>query len=137
MIKITEEQFSILLKEKFPKFSPHWEAHIAYWADDAEKMIPMWYPFSDYAIEVIKANDANEIKNILDFAELMLCEGNQSVQDGIATVFLEHLLAKDSDEIKFSTICKYLGKNSIEYCKAWDNFCGVRTEGLWDDEKID
>lgn len=26
---------------------------------------------------------------------------------------------------------------SSEYCRVWDKFCGVKGEGLWDDEKSD
>ncbi len=135
MKKISLEECTKLLKEKFPKFIPYWEAEVSLYGD--EGIIVLFGPFSRYAIETIKANNAVEIKNIFDLVELLLCIGDESVQNGAATVFLEYIMSKDPDEIKFKTICQYLGKESIAYCKAWDKFCGMRTEGLWDDEKSD
>ena len=38
--------------------------------------------------------------------------------------------------IRFKTICPYLRENeSLSYCRAWDEFCGVRTDGLWTEEE--
>lgn len=134
MKKITEEQCLDLLKEKFPKFIPYRDAYVTCW-ETTHGVLALMGPFSEYAIGVIKANNTAEIENILDCAEFLLCNGDQLVQNAVATVFLEDLMNKDPDEIKFGSICKYLGKNSIDYCRAWDEFCGMRTEGLWDDEK--
>lgn len=61
--------------------------------------------------------------------------GMNQFKNGIATVFFEYLMAKDPTEIKFKTFSQYLGKESLDYCRAWDKFTGVRTEGLWDDEQ--
>ena len=41
--------------------------------------------------------------------------------------------AADQEEIQFSSFIQYLGEESIGYCKAWDEFCGVKTKGLWDE----
>src|SRR5690348_1412938 len=131
MEKITEEKCINLLKEKFPKFIPYWEAEIALWGDRG--MMAQMLPFSKYAIDVIKSNNTIEIKNIFDLVEFLLCNANQSVQNGVATVFLEYLLAKDPDEIKFRNFHQYLGIKSIDYCRVWDKFTGVKTDGLWDD----
>jgi hypothetical protein len=134
MTKITEEQCLSLLKEKFPNFIPYLEADIAYWGIE-EGMTAQMMPFIQYAVDVIKSNNDIEIKKILDFAEFLLCNGDDTVQNGIATSFLEGLLNRDPEEIRFRNFCQYLGENSIDYCRAWDKFCGVRTEGLWDEEK--
>lgn len=75
------------------------------------------------------------IKKIFDFVEFLLCNGDESVQNGAATCFLEHLFNIDEAGIKFKTFYPYLGKNSVDYCRGWDEFCGMRTEGLWDDNK--
>ncbi len=88
-------------------------------------------PFGEYAIDVIKSNDEIEVKRIFDFVEFLLHAGDESVQTAMTTGFLEYLMNNDPDEIKFSKFAKYLGENAIGYCKAWDEFTGVRTEGLW------
>jgi len=133
MQTITLAECNKLLKEKFPNFIPYWEAEISLWGD--EGILALFGPFADYAIDVIKTNNPSQLKIILDYVEFLLCEGDQSVQNGVATVFLEDLMNKDPAEFKFKTICQYLGKNSLDYCRAWDKFCGIRTEGLWEDEK--
>jgi hypothetical protein len=130
MEKITLEQCLILLKERFPGFIPHWEAESALYGDQG--ILVLFGPFARYTVEVVKTSTTSEIKNIFDLVEFLLNNGDQSVQNGAATVFLEHLMNQDPDEFKFSSICKYLGAHSIDYCRAWDKFCGVKTEGLWE-----
>lgn len=132
MEKITGENCIELIKEKFPKFLPYWESYIKDFGSDNGLNIQM-IPFEEYAIDTIKSNDELEIKRFFDFVEFLLCNGDESVQNAIATSFLEYLLSKDPDEIQFPTFAKYLGKNSIEYCRAWDEFTGIKTKGLWED----
>jgi hypothetical protein len=50
----------------------------------------------------------------------------------MATSFLEHLLSQSPDEINFRNVVQYWGAHTIGYCKAWDEFTGVKTKGLWD-----
>ena len=100
------------MKEKFPKFLAYWETYIRDFGSDQGLNIQMM-PFEEYAIDAIKSNDEVEIKKVFDFVESLLCNGDASVQDAIATSFLEYLMSKDPDEIKFSTFVKFLGKNVV------------------------
>lgn len=131
MEKITLEESLIFLKEKFPGFIPYWETESINW--DEQGIISQMEPFARYTIDIIKTNNLTEIKKIFTAVEFLICNGTQTVQDGMATVYLEYLMSKDSDEIQFTTFAKYLGENSIGYCRAWDKFCGVKTKGLYDD----
>jgi len=133
MKKITLNECNNLLKEKFPKFIPYWEAETDLFGD--EGIMVLFGSFAKYAMEVIKANNIAEIKNIFDVIEFLFCNGDESVGNGVATVFLEYLMNMDPIEIKFSNFVQYMGKEAIEYCRAWDKFCGTRTEGLWENEK--
>ncbi len=133
MKTITLEECKKLLKEKFPEFIPYWEAEISLWGE--EGILALFSPFSSYTIEVIKANNPSQLKKIFDSVEFLISEGDESVKNGVATVFLEDLMKQDPAEFEFKTICPYLGKNSIGYCRDWDEFCGVRTDGLWTDEE--
>src|SRR6185369_9711627 len=108
MEKIIAKNCINLLKKRFPKFLPYWESYINYWGEDQGITIQM-IPFSEYAVDTIKANNDIEIKEIFDFVEFLLYNGDDSVQNAIATSFLEYLLSKDPNEIKFSTFSKYLG----------------------------
>lgn len=131
MEKVTAENFINLLKEKFPKFIPYWDSYVNYWGMNQGITIQM-IPFSEYVVDVIKTNNIIEIKNIFDFVEFLLCNGDESIQNAVATSFLEYLLNKAPDEIKFNVFAKYLGENTIKYCKAWDEFTGIKTKGLWE-----
>ncbi len=90
-------------------------------------------PFSDYVIDVIKANKLSELKEIFDFVEFLLRNGDDTVQAAITTGFLEDLIDKDPKEIQFKYFCHLLGKNTLNYCRAWNEFNNFKTEGLWED----
>ncbi len=122
-----------LMKEKFPKFLSYWKEYIRSFGSDSGIHIQM-IPFIDYALDAIRSNDEAEMKKIFDFVEFLICKGDESVQSAMTTSFLEGLMAQDPKEIKFTTFVKYMGENSIAYCRAWDKFTGIRTEGLWEDE---
>jgi hypothetical protein len=132
MKQITGEKCIELMKEKFPRFLSYWKDYIKDHGTDNGLHIEM-IPFEEYTIDIIKSCNELEIKKIFDFVEFLLCNGDESVQNAIATSYLEYLMSKDPDEIQFASFVKYLGKNSKEYCRAWDKFTGVKTKGLWED----
>ncbi len=132
MKQITGERCIELMKEKFPGFLSYWEAYIRDFGSDNGLHIQM-LPFDEYTIDTIKSNDKDEMEKIFNFVEFLLCNGDDYVQTAITTSYLEYLMSKDPDEIQFASFVKYLGKNSKEYCRAWDKFTGVKTKGLWED----
>lgn len=133
MIKITGDKCILLMKNNFEKFSKYWDAYILEFGSDQGLSIQM-LPFCEFAIDVIKSHNEIEIEKIFNFIEFLLCNGDESVQNAIATSFLEYLMSKDPDEIKFNKFAKYLKKHTIDYCRAWDKFTGIKTEGLWETE---
>lgn len=55
--------------------------------------------------------------------------------NAVCVCFLENLLNRASAKtIEYDRFIPFLGKKSKEYCKAWDKFTGVKTEGLWDNK---
>jgi hypothetical protein len=134
MKNISGEQCIELMKETFPHFLHYWDKFIQDFGADEGLSIQM-IPFGDYAIDMIKSNNVSQIIRIFDFVEYMLIDGDEPVQNAIATSFLEYLQNQDPDEIQFSKFSKYMGKEAIAYCKAWDEFTGCRTEGLWDNDQ--
>jgi hypothetical protein len=134
MEKISGEKCIALMKENFQKFPVYWDDYIRVFGSD-EGLTMQTLPFCEYVIDMIKANEEREIKKIFDFVEYLLLEGDDDVQTAMTTAFLEYLVSKDPDEIQFSKFAKYLGENSIGYCRAWDKFTGVKTKGLWEHEK--
>lgn len=132
MEEITENKCIELIKKKFPKFLPYWESYVRENGLDDGITIQMM-PFEEYTMDAIKSNNKVEIRRIFELVEFLICNGNESVQNAMTTAFLEYLMSNDPDEIQFASFVKYLGKNSIEYCRAWDEFTGVKTKGLWED----
>ncbi len=133
MKKITGKNCIKLIKDNFPNFISYWNIYINDFGSDNGLTVQM-IPFCDYTIDIIKSKNEKEIKKIFEFVEFLLCNGNESVQSAITTSFLEYLMSKDPDEIQFASFAKYLGKNSIRYCRAWDEFTGVKTKGIWEDQ---
>jgi hypothetical protein len=79
----------------------------------------------------IKRISADEMRLIFNLAETFMIEGDERLQTAIATGFLEALLAESSaGRLDFRRIAPFLGKKSREYARAWDQFCGVETDGL-------
>ena len=76
--------------------------------------------------------DNNKLELIFQLVESVLSTGDKPLQDAVATSFLENLQNYSSaGEFKFSLINKYLGEQSRSYCLSWDEFTGVKTEGLY------
>lgn len=134
MGQISGEMCIELIKQKFPKFSSYWDPFINDFGSDTGLHIQM-YPFEEFTIDTIKSNNEKEIEKIFCLVEYLITSGDDDVQTALTTSFLEYLMSKDPDEIQFKTFAKYLGENSISYCRAWDKFTGVRTEGIWDNTK--
>ncbi len=130
MEKITGERCIELMKEIFPNFSSYWDSYIEDYGTGLGLTTQMT-PFGKYAEDAIKEKDETKIKKIFDFVEFIFLNGDQSVRNAIATGFLEHLMHKDPEQIKFRTIVQYLGTNAIQFCRAYDKITGVKTEGLW------
>lgn len=74
-----------------------------------------------------------DIERVCDVVEHAMTEGMQEAADEVATGFLEGMLHSQVSYPHFRRIASRLGPKSIEYCRAWDRFTGVRTPGLWDD----
>lgn len=72
-----------------------------------------------------------EVEKIFLLIEFFLNEGDQHVQNALATCFLENLINDaSSGRIKPESFISLLGEQSKLYCKAWDGFTGVKTKGL-------
>ena len=73
-----------------------------------------------------------KIQAVVDMAEALLKDGDERTQTAIATGFFEALMAQASaGTLDFRKIAWALGDESRKYCRAWDTFTGVKTDGLW------
>lgn len=73
----------------------------------------------------------DEIQAVFDAAESLLLESDEETKNAVTTGFLESLLAQASaGRLDFRRIGPMLGNESRKYCREWDRFTGVVTEGL-------
>jgi hypothetical protein len=127
MISRTECMPEIL--ESFPGFQSQWQKHLEYWGDEEPGLCNDLSEFSDYVSDLIVSEDDKKLNDIFRLIEKFMIEGEHSVKEAVATCFLENLvnaLPSNSTE----SFVKFLGSESRAYCVAWDEFTGVKTEGL-------
>ena len=128
--------------DKFPdlKKSRHWKEWYLYIGYDDQKnlgccaiMTTLGRYVEDILNSLLSIEKQEEIKEIFLLIEFFMTEGDQDVQGAVATCFLENLINYTSaGTLAPEKLIPYLvGKKSIEYCKAWDEFTGVKTPGLW------
>ena len=75
-------------------------------------------------VEEIRENYSNYLENTEEF----------DYDNAACVCFLENLQNRASaGRIEYSRFIPYLGEKSKEFCRTWDEFTGVKSEGLWDD----
>jgi hypothetical protein len=128
---ISKAQCMDLIVSGVPEFGQAWEDHKNYWEGEEAGLCNDISAFSDYVGEQINQGKRDNLKTIFDLIEELLTDGDQDVKDAVATCFLENLVNLASANKLFSPdFVPFLGPNSRAYCKAWDAFTGVKTEGL-------
>lgn len=124
-----------MILEKFPEFkeSLEWKEHLEFWDNEEAGSCNEMSVFSHYINRRLNENASEEeIKLVFDFIEFLMKEGDQATRDVAATCFLENLLNYDSaGRLKAKIFIPFLGEESRGYCIAWDEFTGVKTDGLW------
>lgn len=133
MVSETEALKSILTK--FPDFESYWKKESQdLWGEDNQNITSAISSFSHYIRDMLIQNDeANEylIARSFQMAEWLMNEGTKEVKDAVATCFLENLInAVGWGKFPASRFVHLLGKESKKYCRAWDEFTGVKTKGL-------
>jgi len=132
---VSEIEVINIILDKFPDFEEYWKQEVEeLWGEDNPGVSADMVVFSHYIKDlIIKNNKADEdvIEQSFILAEYLMKEGTVKVKDAVATCFLENLInAVAWERIPASSFIHLLGKESKKYCKAWDEFTGVKTEGL-------
>lgn len=135
---INHQQSIEMIRKMFPSFftSKVWEQHLEFWADENPGFGNIISTFSDYCIELFLSKREDELKSVFLFVEEMLKNGDVSVRDAFATCFLENILNLVPSKISPIDFIPLLGPSSIDYCRAWDEFTGVKTPGLTHEDFI-
>jgi hypothetical protein len=128
---IRREECMPLILEHVPDFSDRWQAHLDHWdGEDAGPCNDM-ATFAGYVVEVLQNKRQENLEAVFGLIEKLMVEGDDTVRDVTATCFIETLQNYASgSKIDSRDFVPYLGSESRAYAKAWDEFTGVKTEGL-------
>jgi hypothetical protein len=126
----TKDNFVTVILEKFPEFQKRWDDHLDFWEGEPAGVCNEMSTFSHFVIALIKNGKTEDLKNIFDLIEDFMINGDSDIKNAAATCFLENLMNVTGEKISAKSFIHLLGKESREYCKAWDEFTGVKTEGL-------
>lgn len=137
---VSENKLLEILLNEFPDFEKIWEKeNQEYWKDEDLAVGFAIIEFSRYVQDLItakKLQDKEKIKRAFFLAENFMVKGDDKVKDLIATCFLENLINTAAwGKICPESFVHLLGEESKKYCKTWDEFTGVKTKGLWEEDK--
>ncbi len=128
---ITKTDCMKLILQQVPAFSERWQAHLCYWGDEEAGVCNDMAEFSHYVMDLIKNDELVNLPVIFDLVEQLMIDGSNEIQDVVATCFLENLLnAASGGRLDANKFAHLLKPESRAYCRAWDEFTGVYTEGL-------
>lgn len=120
--------------EQVPAFQECWEMHLSYWGGEDAGLCNDMAAFSHYVVDLIGSGHLGSLDVIFDLVERFLQEGDQEVQDAVATCFLENLLnASSAGKVDISRFFSLLGIESRAYCRAWNRYTGVHTRETSDE----
>ena len=134
-MSLTREEALSLVLEGFSGFAPYWEEYRREWSDwpgEPPGFCLEIAEFSRYLAAVIAGEDEGDLPAAFALVERFMVEGDEEVHTAAATCCLENTMNRTPslDPARFVPL---MGPKSRAYCRAWDEFCGVRTAGLWDD----
>lgn len=125
---ISNEECMPLVLKLFPDFEKAWSEHLAFWGGDESGLGNDVAAFAQYTEELIAKSD-ERVESIFDFVETCLLTGSEQVKAAFTTCFLENLLNAEN-RIDIQGFAPFLGDESRKFCRAWNDFCGVRVPGI-------
>ena len=127
------EQLMQELLALFPDFSQTWASESYSWTDEKGRFTScgVFAPFSHYVADDLRGSRRLDLEKVFKFAEQLMSDQDEEVSTAVATCFLENLMNRTPNELDPHAFVPLLGPGSRDYCRAWDEFCGTKTEGLW------
>jgi hypothetical protein len=128
MIQITE--YIEKLSSLFPEFKEYWESDDACFNFGNDSTIyGVFSAFSHLVSDGLQKNNIGNKKELFLFIESVISQGGEPA-NAACTCFLENILNRTPDIINPNSFVPYLGVNSKMFCKDWDIFTGIKTDGL-------
>ncbi len=124
-MSITADNCMSIILAEIPGYRTSWDEHMLWWGDDTPSLGNNMASFSQYVAGIIISDMHEELDAVFRLIEKMVAEGTTEVRTAATTNCLENII-NSSSQGKFSpaTFIGYLGKESKEFCDAWDRFTG-------------
>lgn len=115
-----------------PDFRPWWDDERDLWKRDGEDFTThaVFAVFSHFVADRLSCGPAPELAAVFDYVESKLDDEDSEVSNAACTCFLENLMNRVPGSIAPTTLVPLLGPKSRRFCQLWDEWCGIRTEGL-------
>jgi hypothetical protein len=115
-----------------PDFRPWWDDERDLWSHNEGECTThgVFSAFSHFVADRLSRGPAPELSPVFEYVESKLDDEDSEVSNAATTCFLENLMNRVPELIAPSSLVPLLGPKSREFCRAWDEWCGVRTEGL-------
>ncbi len=115
-----------------PGFSKAWENDDLYNdPEDQNVVYDLFCFYSHFIADRLDKDDAVNKLKLFQYVESLFSSKNEDLSNAAATCFLENLIHIVWYEFDGNNFFPYLGKQSIEFLKAWEEFNGMKTKGLW------
>jgi hypothetical protein len=116
-----------------PEFYKTWQDEAYLWTDEDDGTFThcgVFAAFSHHIADILKTTEQPQLESVFRYVEICMND-NDDVGRAAATCFLENVMNRTPELIDPGQFVPLLGPKSKDYCRAWDQFCGVRTAGLW------
>lgn len=122
------------LNDITPGFDDAWSKWLKedeeYGNDDKPSEHDVFLEFNQFIFPLLNSLSIPTKSKLFVYIENALNSPDENLNNAVATCFLESLIQK-YPQYKPENALKFLGPKSKSYCKAWDEFNNVKTEGLW------
>ena len=132
---VSSAEWMELILKALPAFKPALNAYRASWGDDLRGLCNELSALTDFVLDRVEADAMEDFPSLFDTVEMLMVDGDSDVKDAVATCFLENLLNVTPRCIPPERFVPLLGPESRAFCRAWDEFTGVKTPGLWNNRQ--
>ncbi|SMF48882.1 hypothetical protein SAMN02745866_03201 [Alteromonadaceae bacterium Bs31] len=118
------------LKAFIPEFPDYWSSEDAAFNFGEDSTVHgVFSDFSTLIVEQLASGTLSNGEQLFSFIESVVAKGGEPA-NAACTCFLENILNRVPGPIDPNSFVPYLGPNSKEFCRGWDKFTGVKTNGL-------
>ena len=128
---ISRDTWAGLVLRECPNFETYWADYQDYWARAGSPGVCLEISaFGDFVKDRIVEGDSDEIARLFQLIEHLIAFGDGDVRNAAMTCCLENILNVTPSQLPAERFVRFLGPKSREFCRAWDEFTGVKTPGL-------